>query len=190
MGCHFLLQGIFPTQGSTSGLLHCRQILYCLSHQGDIQPTPMCNQFLWEKLQLHPFSLIEMFLDSNFVQWEVKNFRRLSPKLARSCSKSWGMENSDKHSLLARQADCLLHPPQEKEGIAPSTSVSLKQLSHCPWISWPGCPCSQLRPDLQEIFPQCIKTCQTRPCWSQWNDSQVHVFGMKLHGMEPSSTTL
>ena len=29
MGCHFLLQGIFPTWGFTLGLLHCRQILYC-----------------------------------------------------------------------------------------------------------------------------------------------------------------
>jgi len=28
VGCHFLLQGIFPTQESNSGLLHCRQILY------------------------------------------------------------------------------------------------------------------------------------------------------------------
>ena len=34
MGCHFLLQGIFPTQGSNPGDLHCRQILYRLSHQG------------------------------------------------------------------------------------------------------------------------------------------------------------
>ena len=32
--CHFLLQGIFPTQGSNLGLPHCRQMLYCLSHQG------------------------------------------------------------------------------------------------------------------------------------------------------------
>ena len=29
-----LLQGIFPTQGLNPGLLHCRQILYHLSHQG------------------------------------------------------------------------------------------------------------------------------------------------------------
>ena len=29
-----LLQGIFPTQGSNPGLLHCRWILYQLSHQG------------------------------------------------------------------------------------------------------------------------------------------------------------
>ena len=32
MGCHFLLQGIFLTQGSNPGLPHCRQILYHLSH--------------------------------------------------------------------------------------------------------------------------------------------------------------
>ena len=34
VGCHFLLQGIFPTQGSNPGLSHCRQTLYRLSHQG------------------------------------------------------------------------------------------------------------------------------------------------------------
>ena len=33
VGCHSLLQGIFPTQGSNLGLLHCRQILYHLSHR-------------------------------------------------------------------------------------------------------------------------------------------------------------
>ena len=33
MGCHFLLQGIFPTQGLNLGLLHCRQMLYCPSHK-------------------------------------------------------------------------------------------------------------------------------------------------------------
>ena len=31
--CRFLLQGIFPAQGSNPGLQHCRQILYHLSHQ-------------------------------------------------------------------------------------------------------------------------------------------------------------
>ena len=34
MGCHFLLQGIFPTQGLNPSLPYCRQILYHLSHQG------------------------------------------------------------------------------------------------------------------------------------------------------------
>ena len=31
---HSLLQGIFPTQGSNPDLLHCRQILYHVSHEG------------------------------------------------------------------------------------------------------------------------------------------------------------
>ena len=34
VGCCALQQGIFPTQGSNSGLPHGRQIFYCLSHQG------------------------------------------------------------------------------------------------------------------------------------------------------------
>ena len=34
VGCHALLQGIFPTQGSNLGLPCCRWILYHLSHQG------------------------------------------------------------------------------------------------------------------------------------------------------------
>ena len=37
VSCHSLLQGIFPTQGLNSGLLHCRQTLYHLSHQGRFQ---------------------------------------------------------------------------------------------------------------------------------------------------------
>ena len=34
VGCHALLQGILPTQGSNPGLPHCRPILYHLCHQG------------------------------------------------------------------------------------------------------------------------------------------------------------
>ena len=34
MGCHFLLQGIFPTEGLNQGVQYCRQIFYPLSHQG------------------------------------------------------------------------------------------------------------------------------------------------------------
>ena len=37
VGCHFLVQGIFPIQGLNLGFLHCRQILYLLSHQGKLQ---------------------------------------------------------------------------------------------------------------------------------------------------------
>ena len=43
VGCHFLLQGIFPTQGLKPGLPHCRQMLYPLSHQGN--PVLFCFVF-------------------------------------------------------------------------------------------------------------------------------------------------
>ena len=33
VGRFSFLQGIFPAQGSNPGLLHCRQILYQLSHK-------------------------------------------------------------------------------------------------------------------------------------------------------------
>ena len=42
MGCHFLLQRIFLTQGSNPGLPHCRQTLYHLSHQ----ESPICKLFI------------------------------------------------------------------------------------------------------------------------------------------------
>ena len=35
VGSRCLLQGLFPTQGSNAGLLHCRRILYQLSHKGN-----------------------------------------------------------------------------------------------------------------------------------------------------------
>ena len=48
------LQGIFPTQGLKLGLLHCRQILYCLSHRGSpvlllltIKTSVLSWEILW-----------------------------------------------------------------------------------------------------------------------------------------------
>ena len=67
-GCHFHLQGIFLTQGSNLDLLHCRQILYHLSHQGsqlDFNYTPTI--FLLWGLGKHNFSV----LSSSFVIWNI-----------------------------------------------------------------------------------------------------------------------
>ena len=40
VGSHFLLQGIFPTQESNPGLLHCSQILYQLIYEGSPFTVP------------------------------------------------------------------------------------------------------------------------------------------------------
>ena len=44
VGCHFLLQRIFLTQGSNPGLPHYKQMLYCLSHQGSLWPLAIMMQ--------------------------------------------------------------------------------------------------------------------------------------------------
>ena len=54
VGCHAILQGIFPTCGSNPGLPYCRQILYCLSHQGSPRilewvPYPFSRGASWPR---------------------------------------------------------------------------------------------------------------------------------------------
>ena len=51
MGFHALLQGIFPTQGSNLGLLHCSRILYYVSHQGSPN-IPNCCCLVTHRVQL------------------------------------------------------------------------------------------------------------------------------------------
>ena len=46
VGSLSLLQGIFPTQESNWGLLHCRQILYQLSYQGSPQAAVISSKTL------------------------------------------------------------------------------------------------------------------------------------------------
>ena len=58
VGCHSLLQGIYPTQGSNPGLPHCRQILYHLSHRR----SPNIP-FIWA------FIYIKFFWEFLVVQW-------------------------------------------------------------------------------------------------------------------------
>ena len=59
MGCHFPLQGIFPTQGSNPGLLHCRQILYHLNHEGRLFSK---NKSIYTYLCLNIYILICQYL--------------------------------------------------------------------------------------------------------------------------------
>ena len=49
------LQGVFPTRGLNPGILHCRQILYHLSHQGSPIYTKCPISYFFNKLpsELH-----------------------------------------------------------------------------------------------------------------------------------------
>ena len=72
VGCHSLFQGIFLTQGLNPGLLHCRQLLYHLSHQGSsyvwllhwisIKFTTVFLFGLWKVILLNTDFLPSVFL--------------------------------------------------------------------------------------------------------------------------------
>ena len=73
VGCHFLLQRIFPTQGSNPGLLHCRQKLYCLSHQGSSKQAESLSYLCQD-----PPPPIHTVIFTEQVLW-MTNFWRVNP---------------------------------------------------------------------------------------------------------------
>ena len=77
MGCHSFLRHIFLTQESNPGLLHCRQILYHLSHQ----ESPLNNYGCY---------LIKVFFDhmifrewGNIRQNKVKYLKAVNTQVSR-----------------------------------------------------------------------------------------------------------
>ena len=82
VGCHALLQEIFPTQGSNPGLLHCRQILYYLSHQGSPRivewvANPFCRGSSWPRNWTGVSCIASAFLTS----WATREV----------CDMAWGI---------------------------------------------------------------------------------------------------
>ena len=80
IGCHALLQGIFPTQKSNPGLLHCRRVLYHLSHQGSLiylnkyLKTVKTNQSI-ETLKINSIILVSLPLSRERkipISWQVR----------------------------------------------------------------------------------------------------------------------
>ena len=65
MGSHSLLQGIFLIQGLHQGLLQCRQILYRLSHQGNLVCvyTIVCKIDSWWEPAAEPRELSSELCD-------------------------------------------------------------------------------------------------------------------------------
>ena len=60
VGIHSLLQEFFLTQRLNLGLLHCRQIVYCLSHQGS--PSTLLREAEdWTNIHLKEYLIIWVF---------------------------------------------------------------------------------------------------------------------------------
>ena len=71
-GCHALFQGIFPIQGSNPGLLNCRQILYCLRHQGSLS----MYRYKWSCFSTH--SSLLFFIRTGILEsWGSPGFSKI-----------------------------------------------------------------------------------------------------------------
>ena len=72
MGCHFLLQEIFPTQGLNPGLPHFRQTLYRLSQQGStIDKWLQCAKIETQSWEFLVDSFCLSLLRVSFFNWWV-----------------------------------------------------------------------------------------------------------------------
>ena len=85
VGCHVLLQGIFPTQGSNPDLPHCKEILYHLSHRGS--PSLLYPNMLrdWYKANKHFSGAVLTLLEKKLflsvvISFEVQTPGRVIPE--------------------------------------------------------------------------------------------------------------
>ena len=81
VGSPSLLQGIFPTQGSNPGLLHCRRILYQLSHKENPRILqwvmyPFSSRSSWPR----NWTKVSCISDRFFTNWAIREAKAV-PKL-------------------------------------------------------------------------------------------------------------
>ena len=104
MGCHFLLQGIFPTQGSNVRLLHCSWMLYCWdSREAHKAPGYMHLCLISYNHHNHSLRLSTRIITS----WEILKVTYRSYKVTSSRQPSWEVWNWDPNP-------CWLQSPYSK----------------------------------------------------------------------------
>ena len=115
VGCPALLQGIFPTQKSNPGLLHCRWILYCVNHQR----SPFNSS-------VQSLSCVQLFA----APWTAAHQASLSIINSQSLLKLMSIE-----SVMPSNHLILCHPLLLPPSIFPSIRVFSNESVLC--IRWP-----------------------------------------------------
>ena len=93
VGSLSLLQGIFPTQESNQGLLHCGLVLYQLSHQGSPRilewvAYPFSRGSFWSRNQtrlLHCRQILYQLSSSSNGGWRQRHLQGLFIHLSGGC---------------------------------------------------------------------------------------------------------
>ena len=84
VGCHALLQGVFPTQGSNPGLPRCKWILYGLSYLGSLEAGYICL-FMWSLHTISLEMLISWSSQSNQTSYIVAGFQKNGNWYSHAC---------------------------------------------------------------------------------------------------------
>ena len=81
VGSLSLLQGIFPTQGSNPGLMHCRWILYQLSHKGSPRKLE-CVAYPFSRGSFRPrnWTRVSCIAGRFFTNWVIAEALAFCPK--------------------------------------------------------------------------------------------------------------
>ena len=90
--CHFLLQGIFLTQGSNPGLPGCRQMFYHLSHQGSHIPRENVKQEvanivlqvrrkIWARQRFRQVGTVQLLLEKGVETVGKRRFEMIKSRL-------------------------------------------------------------------------------------------------------------
>ena len=103
VGSRSFLQEVFPTQRSNMGLLHCRQILYCLSHQF----SSVAQLYLTLCDPMH--YTVHGILQAGIPEWVAFPFSRGSSQPTGRTQVSWRRELLLRYSGLGNSMDCIVH---------------------------------------------------------------------------------
>ena len=99
VGGLFLLQGIFPTQGSNPGLLHCRRILYQLSHQGSLRILKQVS-YPFSRGSSQPRNWTRLFWMAGgfFTNWAIREAHGILHSTKKKWAiKTWTMMKTEMH---------------------------------------------------------------------------------------------
>ena len=177
MGSHSLLQGIFPTQGLNLGLLHCRQTLNYLGHQGSPQPPwvepngesiAVASVFVWSLSHVQPFcdpmdcsppgSSVHGILQARILEWVTMPSSRESsePRELNPCLLLGKQVLYDWATREAQRSKC-----QPENG-------TLSYMLRRNWVKEMSCQCSLKSLILTTCF-QVASHSRESPCFSSWS---------------------
>ena len=128
VGSHSLLQGIFLIQGSNLGLLHCRQILYHLSHQESPLRMAVYIFPFYSLHSSHPFLPYPTHVHKS-VLYQQQLINHIVHSLGGGCSTSfWATQGlTQEQSELAWSVEGRLHSNKGVRG-------PLVSMGGCDWL--------------------------------------------------------